>query len=192
MQERHYSEDALSARAVEEVYGLSPAERQDAHLGTCSLCSEKLQFFLTYYRGLRLEMEQADREQGPEAENVLVLTPFTKDLAVSTGPVDTPYLILAAKEMTASEDRFVEVMVYSSHEPPVVLRVIEDRNEHTVKAYILSEDPQFMKRVKLSFVDHNGNAASAVVDAHGGALINVPPGFNWKASHVGIVPDRRK
>lgn len=188
MNDTHYSEDTLSAWAIEEISTSSPSSRQEPHLESCRLCSEKFRFFLDYYRNLKVEQGQARIPEGLSGENILLLSPFKHNVAAARRMDDTPHLILAAKEMKTLDDRFVELMVYSSTDPPVVLRVIEDRQQSVCKAFLLAESPAFLSGAKLSFLDDTGKAASASTDEHGSALLSMPPGFRWKESHVGITP----
>ncbi len=189
MADIHYNEDTLATRAIDFVYGRAGSFSGDPHVAGCKTCSEKLQFFESYYHTFQLEFEQDLVAGGMRGARYLVLTPFVR-AAAATGLTARPsQVILAAQGMT-TDDRFVEVMVYSSNEPPVILRVIEDRQLHSYRAFVLSEPSMPGEEMRLSFVDDSGKTAFALADAKGCADLTVPPGFNWKTSHVGIITDR--
>jgi hypothetical protein len=83
-------------------------------------------------------------------------------------------------------------MVYSRSNHSVLLRVLEDRRSHDFKAYVFPVTPMLRGNVRLSFADEGGRVASAVIDVHGCTVVNVPSGFNWKASYVGVVTYRQR
>lgn len=189
MADIHYNEDTLASRALDFVYGRAGSYSGDPHVAGCKTCLEKLRFFESYYRAFQLEFEQDILMGEKYRGRYVALTPFVRQAALGGMAARPSQVILAAQGM-ASDDRFVEVMVYSSSDPPVILRVIEDRQLHSYKAFILSEPPALKREIRLSFVDDNGKTASALADVKGCADLAVPSGFNWKASHVGIIIDQ--
>lgn len=189
----HYTEDDLSARARALVNEKLDADPADAHLSECVICSQKLEFFVEYYKVLAHELElpgqegnarPSGKEYGPI---ILTFAPFHPKVPAKRVPGDYPGLILAAQDSGTSTNRFIPAAVYSSTDPPAVLRVIEDCESHDFKVFVLSETPKIGAHVRLTFVDDTGRMAVALTDDNGHATVEVPLGFNWKLSQVGVV-----
>lgn len=189
----HYTEDDLSARARALVDERLDSDSADGHLSVCAVCSQKLEFFVDYYKSLAHELglpgqegnaQLTRKEDGPV---ILTFVPFHSKMAVERVPGEYPGLILAAQDSGTSQNRFKPVAVFNSTDPPAVLRVIEDSELHEFKVYVLSEKPKITAHVRLTFVDDSGRMALTSTDAHGHATVEVPLGFNWKLSHVGVV-----
>jgi hypothetical protein len=189
---RHFSEDELAAMAITRVQGEGVKSPEGDHLRTCPMCSEKLDFFLQFYTCLGDELQQrhgasaSPLRESSDIEVVIpfsVFQPFAHSGAEQFGDSE---LILAAKEMSNSSDRYKTVATFSCPNPPAVLRVLEDRHEHHYKIFVLSELSEVRSRVKVAITDDGGRAFAATTNEAGMAFITVPEGFDWAHAHVAV------
>ena len=180
---KHVAEDSLVSLAIARLGGEATSGAVEEHLRTCRVCSERLEFFLQFYTLFASELEQRRQAASVTVIPFSMFQPYPHPGSERFGDTE---LILAAKEMSNADDRFVTVATFSSANPPAVLRVLEDRQEHRFKIFILSDIPEIRNHVRVALADDNGRTFTATTNEEGMAFVAVPVGFDWAHSHVAV------
>ncbi len=187
---KHFSEDELGSLAIALLEAQDKSEAENEHLRLCRMCSNKLDFFYQLYSNLTDELRQRiEAHITPSLDRggnggVIPLLRFPHVLP----PQQDSMLILAAKERPRDSNRYTTLASFSSVNPPAVLRVLEDRQDHHWKIFILTDLPEMRDHVRVSLTDDGGSSIVLTTNEDGLAKVPIPEGFDWAHSHVAISP----
>jgi hypothetical protein len=182
----HLTEDKLFALALDES-----ASRADPHVGECSRCQQKLEFFRRYHNILREQLAMAPapgalaRALGHRAP-VVMLLPFKPQPDMRGVGAGEHLTVLAAQTPTEKPPASPYVAGFASEESNVVVRVLREEGGG-FRLFVLREDPALARYVLLAVPDKEGVTHFVPTDQAGCAEFRGALDVDWENVPIGIV-----
>ena len=192
---KHFSETEIESLALATIKSPDKVGTH-IHLSECAMCGEKYEYLVEFYHLLSEELEKpaylglTKLVGASKGSETVVLLPFRGKSSPEEMGLTPGLIVLAAQEKSVPEERFTTIATFASDNPNTLLRVVEDRDAHTLTVFVLSEDGTVGKSNEVVAFDALGHSIRATTNDLGFAQMKSEDGIDWTTARVAILRRR--
>ncbi len=190
MTKLHINEIELEKLARSSAEGTaSEIISNNAHLQTCNVCREKLDFFVKFYLAFNEELDIRQRWTDERVKhlveqltssNIIYLKPFNAQPDLESIGVGRNSYVLAAQTVAEEVVRYKTTATFASEHVHALVKINEDTEKNLYHLFVLSENEDHRCHVLIGIAEADSEKLLIPTNREGFAELPYSSPINWK------------
>lgn len=190
MKSKHLTEPELEAIAKAIINtSINQTSQEYLHINECSLCKDKLEFFIEFYKNYFSLTDKKIMETEVLTREIInpkftVLKRFRPRIEIDELTGENAYLLAADSKEKEENSEYEEIATFYSEEKDLLVRAVKDSEANCIRISVLANDELKASYSLFAIADNNETKLFFATDADGSVLVSNSYSINWNTAEL--------